>query len=70
MTEDWPREKKNYYDSYISNSIVIGRDITVSTALYEKAVHVIGIDDNYALKVWDADGNVAHIISGDVSVRL
>ena len=70
MIDDWPKEKRLYHKKYSDSSIVLGRDITISTDTYEKNVRAIGIDEDFALITEANDGEINHIISGDVSVRL
>lgn len=70
MISDWPREKQLYHDRYTADSILVGRDVTISTSLYKKDVRAVGIDDDFALIVEDERGETTHLISGDVSVRI
>ncbi len=70
MIADWPKEKKLYHKKYSEGSIVMGRNITISTDTYEKDVKAIGIDEDFALITESKAGEINHIISGDVSVRI
>lgn len=59
-----------YSDEYIRRSMVTGKDVTVYKGGEALAAHVLGIDEEFGLKVRYDDGSVEILRSGEVSIRI
>jgi len=59
-----------YSDEYIKRSMVTGKDITVHKGKEMIRAHVLGIDEEFGLKVRYEDGSVEVLRSGEISIRI
>ena len=59
-----------YSDEYIKRSMVTGRDITVHKGDEMIRAHVLGIDEEFGLKVRYEDGSVEILRSGEISIKI
>lgn len=59
-----------YSDEYIRRSMVTGKDVTVHKGSEAISAHVLGIDEEFGLKVRYEDGSVEILRSGEVSIRI
>ena len=59
-----------YSEEYIKRSIVTGKDVMVHKGKEMVKAHVLGIDEEFGLKVRYEDGSVEILRSGEVSIRL
>lgn len=59
-----------YSDEYIKRSMVTGKDITVYKGSESVRAHVLGIDEEFGLKVRYEDGSVEVLRSGEISIRI
>ena len=59
-----------YSDEYIKRSMVTGKDITVHKGKEMIKAHVLGIDEEFGLKVRYEDGSVEVLRSGEISIRI
>jgi BirA family biotin operon repressor/biotin-[acetyl-CoA-carboxylase] ligase len=59
-----------YSDEYIKRSMVTGKDVMVHKDKEMIPAHVLGIDEEFGLKVRYEDGSVEVLRSGEVSIRI
>ncbi len=59
-----------YSDEYIKRSMVTGKDIIVFRNGESVRAHVLGIDEEFGLKVRYEDGSVEILRSGEISIRI
>ena len=59
-----------YSDEYIRRSMVIGKDVMVHSGKDVVKAHVLGIDEEFGLKVSYEDGSIDILRSGEISIRL
>lgn len=59
-----------YSEEYIKRSMVTGRDVTVHRGNERVRAHVLGIDEEFGLKVQYEDGSVEILRSGEISIRI
>jgi BirA family biotin operon repressor/biotin-[acetyl-CoA-carboxylase] ligase len=59
-----------YSDEYIKRSMVTGKDVTVHKNKEKLKAHVLGIDEEFGLKVRYEDGSVEVLRSGEISIRI
>ena len=59
-----------YSDEYIKRSMVTGKDVMVFRGGETVRAHVLGIDEEFGLKVRYEDGSVEVLRSGEISIRL
>ena len=59
-----------YSEEYIRRSMVTGKDVMVHKGKEMIKAHVLGIDEEFGLKVCYEDGSVEVLRSGEVSIRL
>jgi BirA family biotin operon repressor/biotin-[acetyl-CoA-carboxylase] ligase len=59
-----------YSEEYIRRSMVTGKDVTVHKGSEMINAHVLGIDQEFGLKVRYDDGSVEILRSGEVSIRI
>ena len=59
-----------YSEEYIRRSMVTGKDVTVHKGKEMLKAHVLGIDEEFGLKVRYDDGSVEILRSGEVSIRI
>ncbi len=60
----------SYSEEYIKRSMVTGKDVTVHKGKELIKAHVLGIDEEFGLKVRYEDGSVEILRSGEVSIRI
>ena len=65
----WPDAKQTYLDSYRTDNIVTGKEITVIQNKIEKSGVATEITDDFALGVQYEDGTEEILSSGEVSIR-
>ena len=58
-----------YSEEYIRRSMLTGKDVTVHKGKEMIKAHVLGIDEEFGLKVRYDDGSVEIVRSGEVSIR-
>ena len=59
-----------YSAEYIKRSMVTGKDVTVHKGKEQVPAHVLGIDEEFGLKVAYEDGTVEVLRSGEISIRI
>ena len=59
-----------YSEEYIRRSMLTGKDVTVHKGKEMITAHVLGIDEEFGLKVRYEDGSVEILRSGEVSIRI
>ena len=59
-----------YSEEYIRRSMVTGKDVTVHKGNEMINAHVLGIDEEFGLKVRYDDGSVEILRSGEVSIKI
>ena len=59
-----------YSEEYIRRSVVTGKDVTVHKGNEMVKAHVLGIDQEFGLKVRYEDGSVEVLRSGEISIRI
>ena len=59
-----------YSEEYIRRSMLTGKDVTVHKGKEMIKAHVLGIDEEFGLKVRYDDGSVEILRSGEVSIRI
>lgn len=76
LERDWPSSKDYYLRRYRELNVTVGKDVTVfpvapASEDQENGSqgHVLGINDDFSLKVRMADGSVRDLSSGEVRVR-
>ena len=70
MSSGWPYDKELYYERYLADSIVIGRDITVIGPCGSERLKARSIDRDFTLIAEDENGNSRKIVGGDVSLLI
>lgn len=59
-----------YSEEYIRRSMLTGKDVTVHKGKEMIPAYVLGIDEEFGLKVRYEDGSVEILRSGEVSIRI
>lgn len=59
-----------YSAEYIKRSMVTGKDVTVHKGKEQLPAHVLGIDNEFGLKVLYEDGTVEVLRSGEISIKI
>ena len=67
MKTSFLSERDEYYDEYVKHSVMLDKNV-VLIGEENTSAKVIGIDENYALKVELTGGEITKVISGDISV--
>ena len=57
-------------EEYIKRSMVTGKTVMVNKGSEMIAAHVLGIDQEFGLKVRYEDGSVEVLRSGEISIRI
>ena len=70
MAADWPENKAAYLDTYKSLDIATGREVKVTTGTAVRHATVLGVNDDFSLKVKFSDGTVSDLSSGEISLKL
>lgn len=63
-------DRHEFMSKYREKSMLIGKEVYVMSDKDKEGLLVLDIDDNAALVVEHRDGRIAHISSGEVSVRI
>lgn len=63
-------DRHEFMSKYKEKSMLIGKEVYILSDKEQKGLQVLDIDENAALVVQDFEGNIQHISSGEVSVRL
>lgn len=70
MTEAWPKNKDEYLRIYKSLDITSGHEVNVSSGGSIRPALVLGINDDFSLKVKFSDGEISDLSSGEISLKL
>ena len=70
MAADWPGNKSEYLRTYRALDITSGREVNVISGGRTRSAEVLGINDDFSLKVKFSDGSVSDLSSGEISLKL
>lgn len=66
----YPRlAEKPFFDAYRSRSLVLGQEVTVLEGDHTRTAFALDLEDDFSLRVREADGTIRSLSSGEVRVR-
>lgn len=66
----YPRlAEKPFFDAYRSRSLVLGQEVTVLEGNHTRTAFALDLEDDFSLRVREADGTIRSLSSGEVRVR-
>lgn len=70
MFEDWPAASETYLDAYRRHNLTTREDMAIVSGNDRIPITVLGINEDFSLKVQHEDGKVENLSSGEVSVKF
>lgn len=61
--------QRPFFDDYRSRSLVLGREVTVLEGNQTRTAVALDLDEDFSLRVQEADGTIRSLSSGEVRVR-
>lgn len=70
MFENWPAASEAYLDAYRKYNLTTKEDMAIVSGDERIPITVLGINEDFSLKVQHKDGSVENLFSGEVSVKF